>query len=227
MKIDCHCHTIYSNHWFWGFDAIDTPLRMIKAAIKKDLDGLAITDHNTIKGGLVAKKVARKFKNFIIIVGSEIRTKEGEIIGLNIEKNIPMGLSIEETIEKIHDAGGIAVAPHPFGSYFFRQCAGENAAKADAIEVYNSTLAKKQNNRALKLAKKFKKPFTAGSDAHSAREVGNAGIIFNGDPINAILKKRIEIFGKHTSLIETARTVSKKYIRSLEWRISGKKKKYR
>ena len=226
MKIDCHCHTIYSKHWFWGFDAINTPLEMIKAAMKKGLDGLVITDHNTVKGSLVGKKVAKRFKNFIVITGSEIKTKGGEIIGLNIKEDVPINLSIEETIEKIHDLGGIAVAPHPFGSYIFRKCINKNALKADAIEVYNSTLTKKQNNKALRFAKKFKKSFTAGSDAHSAIEVGNAGIIVNGNPIESILKNKVKIFGKNTSIFEIARTISKKYIRSIEWRISKKRGKY-
>jgi len=226
MRIDTHVHTIYSKHWFWGFDSLNTPLEMIKFAIKKGLDGLAITDHNTVKGSLVAKKAAKRFKNFIIITGSEIKTKEGEIIGLNIKKDVPLNLSIEETIEKIHDLGGIAIAPHPFGSYIFRRCAGENSLKADAIEVYNSTLTNKQNNKAFTLAKKFKKAMTAGSDAHSVREVGNAGIIFNGNPIDAILKNKVKIFGKRTSIIEIARLTSKKFIRSIEWRVSGKRRKY-
>ena len=119
MKIDCHCHTIYSKHWFWGYDALNTPLEMIKAAIKKGLDGLAITDHNTVKGSLVGKKVAKKYKNFILITGCEIRTKSCEVIALGIKENISPNLSLEETIEKIHDLGGIAVIPHPFGKYFF------------------------------------------------------------------------------------------------------------
>ena len=226
MKIDCHCHTVYSKHWFWGFDALNTPLEMIKAAIKKGLNGLAITDHNTVRGGLVAKKIAKRFKSFTIIIGSEIRTREGEIIGLDIKEDIPINLSIEETIEKIHDLGGIAIAPHPFGSYIFRKCAGKNAVKADAIEVYNSTLTKKQNNKAFDLSKKFKKSMTAGSDAHSAREVGNAGIIVNENPIDEILKNKVKIFGKHTSVLEIARRTSKKFIRSIDWRMSGKRRKY-
>lgn len=188
MKIDCHCHTIYSKHFFWGFDALNTPLEMIKAAIKKGIDGLAVTDHNTVKGSLIAKKVAKRFKNFVIITGCEIRTKEGEIIGLDIKENIPMNLNIEETVEKIHDLGGIATAPHPFGNYIFRRCAGRNGLKADALEVYNSTLTKKQNNKALDMAKLFKKSMTAGSDAHSSREVGNAGIMTYGNLIDDILK---------------------------------------
>ena len=226
MRIDCHCHTVYSKHWFWGHDSINTPEEMIKAAVKKGLDGLAITDHNTVKGSLMGKKVARRFKNFIIITGSEIKTKEGEIIGLDIKEDVPLNLSIEETVEKIHDLGGIAIAPHPFGSYIFRRCAGRNALKADAIEIYNSTLTKKQNTKAFNLARNFKKSITAGSDAHSAREIGNAGIIFNGNPIEAILKNKVKIFGKRTSMIEIARLTSKKFIRSVEWRVYRKRGKY-
>jgi len=155
------------------------------------MDGMAITDHNTVRGGLVAKKIARRFKNFTIIVGSEVRTVEGEIIALDIKENVPTKLTIEETVEKIHELGGIATAPHPFGNYVFRRCAGKKSLMADAIEVYNSTLTKDQNKKALVLATLFKKSMTAGSDCHSSKEVGNAGIIVNGDPIDAILKNKL------------------------------------
>ena len=162
---------------------------------------MAITDHNNVKGSLAAKKIARSFKGFKIITGSEIKTVEGEVIGLGIKKDVPQGLSIDETVEKIHDLGGIAVAPHPFGSYIFRQCIREKAVKADAIEVYNASLLRSANRNALKLAKKFKKPQTAGSDAHGLREVGNGAIEFSGDPLEAIMKKRVKIITKKTTII--------------------------
>jgi len=225
MKIDCHCHTIYSRHAFWGSDALNTPLDMIKAAMKKGLDGLAVTDHNTVRGSLVAKKLAKRFK-FLIITGSEIKTREGEIIALGIKENVPIELTIEETVEKIHELGGIATAPHPFGSYIFRRCAGRKGLMADAIEVYNSTLTKGQNKKALDMAQLFKKSITAGSDAHSSRNVGNAGVIVNGNPIEDILKNRVEIFGKHTSILEIANITYRKFARSVEWRITGRRKNY-
>jgi len=225
MKIDCHCHTIYSRHAFWGSDALNTPLDMIKAAMKNGLDGLAVTDHNTVKGSLVAKKLAKRFK-FLIITGSEIKTKEGEIIALGIKENVPIGLTIEETVEKIHELGGIATVPHPFGSYIFRRCAGRKGLMADAIEVYNSTLTKGQNKKALAMAQLFKKSITAGSDAHSSRNVGNAGVIVNGDPIEDILKNKVEIFGKHTPILEIANITYRKFARSVEWRITGRRKNY-
>jgi len=225
MKIDCHCHTIYSRHAFWGSDALNTPLDMIKAAMKKGLDGLAITDHNTVRGSLIAKKLARRFK-FLIITGSEIKTSEGEIIALGIKENVPIELTIEETVEKIHELGGIATAPHPFGSFIFRRCTGRKGLMADAIEVYNSTLTKDQNKKAMDMAQLFKKSMTAGSDAHSSRNVGNAGIIVNGNPIEDILKNRVEIFGKHTSMLEIANITYRKFARSVEWRITGRRKNY-
>lgn len=225
MKIDCHCHTIYSRHAFWGSDALSTPLDMIKAAMKKGLDGLAVTDHNTVRGSLVAKKLAKRFK-FLIITGSEIKTREGEIIALGIKENVPIELTIEETVEKIHELGGIATAPHPFGSFIFRRCAGRKGLMADAIEVYNSTLTKSQNKKALDMAQLFKKSITAGSDTHSSRNVGNAGIIVDGDPIENILKNKVKIFGKHTSILEIANVTYRKFARSVEWRITGRRKNY-
>lgn len=226
MKFDLHCHTIYSKHFFWGFDALNTPEEMIKAAVKKGLDGLAITDHNNVKGSLLAKKIAKKYKDFKIITGAEIKTKSGEVIGLGIKENVPMLLSLEETIEKIHDLGGIAVASHPFGKYFFRKCVGNDAIKADAIEVFNSTLTKSANNKALALSKKYKTGKTAGSDAHFIKVVGNAGIICSDDTLEDILKNRVKIFGKEISMVDTAYLISRKFVRSIEWRILRTRRKY-
>ncbi|MEM5778277.1 MAG: PHP domain-containing protein [Candidatus Aenigmatarchaeota archaeon] len=225
MKIDCHCHTIYSKHFFWGYDALNTPEQMIKAAMKKGLDGLAITDHDSVKGSLIAKKIAKKYK-FTIITGSEISTKLGDFLALGIDEDIPKKLSLEETLEKIHELGGIGVAPHPFGRYLFRKCVKENSKEADAIEVFNSSLNFMQNKKALEFAKKYKKPITAGSDAHSVREVGNAGIICDDDPIESILKNKVKIFSKYTTFIEFANVISRKFIRSIKWRLSKTRGKY-
>ena len=225
MKIDCHCHTIFSKHFFWGYDALNKPEEMIKAAIKKGLDGLAITDHNTVKGSLAAKKIAKKY-NFKIITGSEISTETGDFLALGIKEDVPKNLSLEETLEKIHDLGGIGVAPHPFGRYIFRKCVKNKAIKADAIEVFNSSLNFMQNKKALNLAKKFKKSITAGSDAHSVREVGNAGIICDDDPIESIIKNKVKIFCKYTTFIDFTYLISKKFIRSIKWRLTKTRGKY-
>lgn len=227
MRIDCHCHTIYSKHFLWGYDSLNKPRDLIKAAIKKGIDGLAVTDHDTVKGSIVTKNIAKGFKNFLVITGSEIKTREGEIQGLGITEDVPKGLSIEETVEKIRELGGVAVAVHPFGSYIFRKGVERGAIKADAIEVFNgANLFKGSNDKALTLARRYKKPMTAGSDAHNLREVGNAGIIFNGDPLKAIMKKDAKIYGKKNTIVDIAALTSKKFIRSVEWRLSRKRGKH-
>lgn len=223
MQIDCHVHTIFSKHWFWGRDALNTPKEMVKSAIKKGLGGIAITDHSTVKGGLNGMKIAKRY-GFLVIPGIEIRSKAGDIIGLNIKQNIPDNLSLEETIEKIHDLGGIAIAPHPFAKYIFRNCLAENSIKTDAIEVFNSGHSEFYNKKALEFAERFNKPVTAGSDAHSFRDVGRAGIICESDNkddiIEEILKKKVKIFGNRIPYKNLAILTLEKFSRALNSRIS-------
>lgn len=223
-KFDLHMHTLYSNHWFWGRDALNTPQEMVKAAVKKGLAGLAITDHSTIKGSIVAKNYAKRFKNFVVITGAEISTASGDLLGLGIKENVSDGLPLEETIEKIHDSGGIAVAPHPFAEYIFRKCLRAKAVKADAVEVLNSQSCRRfQDRKAFALAKKFSLPISAGSDAHWYRNIGRAGIICNAwnsdNVIEELLKKRAKIFGEYTPYYNLAVLTAKKIIRSVKDRI--------
>ncbi len=221
MRFDMHTHTTYSKHDFWGRDALNTPREMIKAAIKKGLSGMAITDHQTVKGSIVGKKAARTLKrDFKIITGLEIKTEIGDLLALGVKKNIPDHLSLKETIEKVHDLGGLAVAPHPFGEFGFRACLRDEAVKTDAIEIFNSTSCRGfQNNMAKELAKRYKRPVSAGSDAHCCRIVGNAGIICSGDPLEAIRKKKVKIFGSLTPIKDIAYLTVKKFERSFKHRI--------
>lgn len=220
-KFDLHSHTLYSRHWFWGRDALNTPQEMVRAAVKKGLRGIAITDHSTVRGSIVAKNYAKCFKNFVVITGAEISTQKGDLLALNIKKDIPDNLHVEETVERIHALGGIAVAPHPFAEYVFRKCLREQSAKADAIEVFNSQSSRGfQNKMALALAKKFAKPVSAGSDAHWYRNVGKAGIICNAgsaeDVLDEIMKKRVTIFGEYTPYRNLAVLTAKKFMRSFK-----------
>lgn len=228
MKFDTHCHSIYSKHWFWGVDALNTPREIVKTAVKKGLDGIAITDHQTVKGGLIGKKVARTIdKDFIVIPGIEIRTKSGDIVGLDVKENIPDKLSVEEVVEKIHDLGGIAVAVHPFAEFIFRRCVGEESLKADAIEVFNAGSSRRgTDKKARKLAERFKKPITAGSDAHWHKSIGNAGVICDSDLIDDILKRKVKIFGRYTSYIHLSYMICRKFARSIKWGILKTKPKY-
>jgi len=223
MKYDLHTHTNYSRHWLFGIDALGTPEQMIKAAIKKGLDGIAVTDHDNVKGSLKAKEAARRIgRDFSIITGAEISSKFGHILGLGITENVRPDLSVEETVEKIHDLGGIAVAAHPYAKFWLRECLKEQALKADAIEILNAcTCTQFQNRTAQRLVRKAGKPGIASTDSHCMRTLGNAGIICYGDPLSAIMKNNFRIFGKTAPKKDFLYLIAKKYGRSIKWKFEG------
>lgn len=169
---------------------------MIEAALCKGLGGMIITDHDSVAGGLVGRKVALRFKDFKVIPGAEVTSRSGHILAIGIENDVPKGLSVEETVEMIHDLGGIAVASHPFSSRV-RPSLGEECLKTDGVEVFNSANRGDSNSRALSLARGHGRPGTAGSDAHWERAVGNAGIVCD-DPVEDIIRGRTKLFGRYT-----------------------------
>ncbi len=204
MKIDLHCHSYYSN------DGISSPEKLIKSALKKGLDGIALTDHNTTKGWKEAIKVAKKLKAFLIL-GEEIKIKKGkktigEILGYFLKKEInPEGKNVEEIVKEIKKQGGIAIVAHPFSW----KKPFENLEKyknlVDGIEVFNSrSHTKRANKKAFEFAQKHNLIMTAGSDAHSCFEVGTAFIEAEAKNLEelkqAILERKIKIFGKQSPL---------------------------
>jgi hypothetical protein len=147
--------------------------RAIRAA---GLDVVCATDHNTIDGALHLREIAEGFR---VIVGEEISSRDGEIIGLFLERAVPRDLSGEETISRIHDQGGLAVVPHPFSinrRYHMRRASLDRLrTKIDALEVFNAREAIFLNNRAAAAyAKEHGIVGAAGSDAHRASEIGGA-----------------------------------------------------
>ena len=116
---------------------MEEPRNILKVAKKKGIDIIAITDHNTIKGGVETKKVEKEF-GIEVIIGSEIMTTEGEIIGLFLNEEIPKGLTPEETIELIKEQGGLAIAPHPYSPIC--KALGDRIfdLNLDGVEVFNA-----------------------------------------------------------------------------------------
>lgn len=171
-KIDLHIHSKYS------YDSYLEPKIIIKIAKKRNLDGIAITDHNSLKGSIEAKKIAT---DILIIQGSEIKTSIGEILAYSIKEEIKPKQNIYEAIDNIHEQGGIAVAPHPFD--MFRRYNGKNIVRGiDGIEVFNSRcILNFFNYLALKKAKEMNLPMISGSDAHTIEEIGNAFTTFDSD----------------------------------------------
>jgi predicted metal-dependent phosphoesterase TrpH len=147
--------------------------RAVRAA---GIDVICATDHNTIEGGLRLRELADGFR---VVIGEEISSRDGEIIGLFLERAVPRDLSGEETIARIHDQGGLVVIPHPFSinrRYHVRRASLDRLrSQVDALEVFNAREAIFLNNRsAAAYAKAHSMVGTAGSDAHRASEIGRA-----------------------------------------------------
>jgi len=174
LKLDLHVHTIYS------YDGLITPKELIWQLRKKRLDGVAITDHDTIKGWAKFEKTLNKH-GFIAIPGVEVSAKNAHILALNIKMRIPSGLEIGETIDLIHDDGGLAIAAHPVAVY--RGWTRKLSGRFDAIEVVNASSFPFYFSTffARRLAARLKLPQVAGSDAHYYREVGAAYTIVKAD----------------------------------------------
>ncbi len=196
MKYDLHMHSEYSK------DSHAKVKDIVKTAIKKGLDGIAITDHNTIEGGLKAKKY--ETKKFRVIVGSEILTNRGDIIGLFLKNEVIPG-NLSDVVKDIRKQGGIVVAPHPFDNLRKGIKPTQNDVKLmDAIEIFNARcLFEKYNNKAKEFAEKYHVPITAGSDAHFIEEIGRAGIVVKTHSVKShILKKQTQIFAEHVSFFQ-------------------------
>jgi hypothetical protein len=209
MKFDLHTHTKYSS------DGVIEPDKVVKTAIKRGLSGIAITDHDTIKGSLRAKKY--ETEDFEVIIGSEISTERGEIIGLFLSDEIKSHV-FQEVVEEIKEQEGITVLPHPFDDI---RRNGINPGKkdikvVDCVETFNSRcLRQKYNNKASQFAMTNGLSVVAGSDAHFASEIGNAGVIINGDDLReALIKKDLRIFGEKSSLVNLVVTKMVKTWRS-------------
>jgi predicted metal-dependent phosphoesterase TrpH len=171
---------------------------MIEAAIAKGLQGMIITDHDNVKGGLVGRKTAREYGDFQVLPGAEVSSRSGHILAIGIEANVPKGLGVEETVERIHDLGGIAVASHPFSSRV-RPSLGAECLKTDGLEAFNATNRGLANAMAASLARANGRPVTAGSDSHWVRTVGKAGIICD-DPFTDINRGHAKLFGTYASI---------------------------
>ncbi|MFH0832354.1 MAG: PHP domain-containing protein [Candidatus Aenigmatarchaeota archaeon] len=170
MLAELHCHTTYSVGTKVLLEGLNSPKQMLMRAKNIGLNALAITDHNEIKGALEAKKLEKKY-GLTVIVGEEISTIQGHLLALGIRERIEKKLDLQETLDLIHEQGGVAVASHPFDIQ--RKGLGELARKCDAVEAFNALNVERianYNNK--KLAKRYGMPITAGSDAHCVEMLG-------------------------------------------------------
>jgi len=183
FKIDLHTHSIISP------DGGIREFEYKKLLEEKILDCIAITDHNKID---FAQKLQEKLGNSII-VGEEITTKDGELIGLFLKKVIQAGMSASETAKEIHEQGGLVYVPHPFET--LRQGVQleilENmTGEIDIIEVFNGRGKwRGKTNKALEFAEKYGIVGAASSDAHGFKGIGKTYSVIDELPTRESLKK--------------------------------------
>lgn len=176
--VDLHCHSGGS------FDCLSAPREMVRAASERGLTHLAITDHDRIDVALKARALAPA--GLTVIVGEEVRTREGDLICLFLERAIPPGLSALETIAAAREQGGLVGIPHPFdrmrGSLLRDAAMASLAPLVDWVETYNARVVGHGNDDAAAFAIEHGRPGIAVSDAHSIMEIGVAYTALDGDP---------------------------------------------
>src|SRR5258705_1972527 len=176
-RADLHVHTVWS-------DGAQRPEAIVEAAHDRQVDVVAITDHDEIRGALRARDWVRAHPELgvDVVVGEEISTLNGHLLGLFLEERVPAGLSALDTISEIHAQGGLAVAAHPF--HPLRGVSRGHVSigrmirdlPLDAIEAVNNAgvFSAPYNAWAALRNLELMLPVTAGSDAHDVWYVGSA-----------------------------------------------------
>jgi predicted metal-dependent phosphoesterase TrpH len=177
--IDLHCHTSAS------FDCLASPASVVTAAASRGLTHLAVTDHDTIEGALRARDAAPE--GLMVIVGEEVRTADGDLIALFLERAVAPHRPAAETIAEVREQGGLVGIPHPFdkhrGSMLKDPRLEALGGLVDWVEAHNArVIGRGGNEQAEAFARELGLPGVAVSDAHSVLEVGVAYTIVEGDP---------------------------------------------
>jgi len=191
MIIDFHVHSSFS------FDCKSNVKNIIKTCKKIGINGVAITDHNTIKGGIEALKL--KEKDFLVIVGSEIATEKGEVIGMFLNEEINSHC-FDEVVDLIKEQDGLIVLPHPFRylNHILNGIEKNVIKKIDIIEKTNYSDHPLALFLSKKIAEKSKMPFIGGTDAHDLFDIGKVRtVVYDTGTIEelkkSLLKKRVKI----------------------------------
>jgi len=178
MRIDLHCHSEASHD-------CTTPLAAFPARCRaRGVRVQAITDHDQIRGGVELAALVRNSgfeQDLTVIVGEEVNTREGEIVGLFLQERIPPGLTPEETVREIKAQGGLVLLPHgldPLKRHRLKPAARERiAGDIDIVETFNARISRpKWNRAATDWARLHGIAESGGSDAHTLAQIGDAWV---------------------------------------------------
>lgn len=206
LRIDLHSHTWYSH------DSLLKPEHFVEACLAKGIDCIAVTDHNEVDGA----KAVQRMAPFKVIVGEEIRTREGEISGLFLKERIPPNLSAAETIAEIRRQKGLVYIPHPFAAgvtmRLQKAVLDRVIDHVDIIEGWNSRgILRTDDLAAQRYAMRHGKPFAAGSDSHTRFEIGSAYVEIEDFKTPAQLLKNLRtgvLVGRKTNVLYPAASLA-------------------
>jgi hypothetical protein len=172
---DFHIHTRFSR------DSILGETSFARLAVERGLTHVAITNHNNVEGAVAVRDTVAELgldDRLTVILGEEVSTADGEVVGIFLNRTIPRGLSADEAADAIHEQGGLVSIPHaydPFRQSHIREqplLALLEAGKVDMMEVFNSRVTFQRHNlQAAELAARYGVPGIACSDSHSAFEI--------------------------------------------------------
>lgn len=205
LKIDMHVHTVGSP------DAHTKTEDLPKIIRSKGLDGIAVTEHNNLN--------PLRFPDVLIIPGIEVSSRDGHVIGLGVSEKIPPKLSADETIQRIHDQGGVAIIPHPYDPVSERVKIRKLTVRPDAVETINADALSFHisNWLARKDAAKFKLPQVGSSDSHIPQTIGDAYTVVDSisrepkDVLAAIQEGKVRPEGHATSVGNKLRKLRYKF----------------
>jgi predicted metal-dependent phosphoesterase TrpH len=232
-RADLHIHSLAS-------DGVSRVTEILDAAAARELDVIAITDHERIDAALAARAMAvERGDPFDVVVGEEVTTRGGHLLALFIEERIAPLRSLRWTIAAIHELGGIAIPAHPLVPYPL--CAQGWVLRAlladpdprvhpDAIEAFNpTTLGRPWHGRVVRFAAAHNLPTVGNSDAHAADQVGRGWTTFPGSTAGdlraAIGARTTEYHGEfhgHGSMVATFGQQLRKYRRDAHAELRGR-----
>ena len=169
MKADLHAHTHFSR------DAVTSVETFAHRYERAGIDCVAVSDHNNVDGALAVREIAP----FRVIIAEEIKSSEGEIIGLFLQETVRKGLTPEDTVRAIREQAGLVLVPHPFDRMRRSPLREEALLRilpdVDIIEVFNArTIFSADDERGRKLAEEHGKLMSGSTDAHTPWEIGRA-----------------------------------------------------